>query len=300
MNVKNIRALHYLYYFYIVGKMGSFSKAADALSVTQGAISKQINTLEEMVNVKLFIRESRGVRLTQQGELLYENIVPYIDVALNSLQKIQEIPDANIIEIVCTEAIAHYWLAPVIYEFSEQHPEIEVHVISTNAIHPNMIASYDLGILYGEGLWPNLEKHLLFSEKITPICHTDYSVEDIETVDDLMQHKIIYLQWPWISWKEWMVLNGSEYSPKKGVLVYNQITLTLAACANKQGIALGWDFMIKDLVKNNILKKIDKFEVTTQINDYLVSAKGKELSPQARIFKDWLLSGIEQGKWKND
>ena len=60
MSGKNIRALHYLYYFYIVGKLGSFSKATETLSVTQGAISKQINTLEEMIDVRLFVRESRG------------------------------------------------------------------------------------------------------------------------------------------------------------------------------------------------------------------------------------------------
>ena len=299
MSVKNIKALHYLYYFYIVGKLGSFSKAADTLSVTQGAVSKQINTLEEMINVKLFIRESRGVKLTKKGEALFESVVPYIDVILSVLQTIQNAPADNVIKIVCTEAIAHYWLAPIIYQFSEEYPDIEVHVTSTNAISPELINAYDLGILYGNGQWSNLDTYLLFSEKITPICHMDYGIEDIQTVDDLMQHKIIQLEWPWISWKEWMVFHGSEYSPKKGTLVYNQITLTLAACANKQGIALGWDFMVKDLVKNNILKKIDKFQLVTNINDYLVSSKSKELTPQAQIFKNWLLEGIQKGLWKN-
>jgi LysR family transcriptional regulator, glycine cleavage system transcriptional activator len=299
MSIKNIKALHYLYYFYIVGKWGSFSKAAEKLSVTQGAISKQINTLEEMIDVKLFIRESRGVKLTQKGEILYESIVPYIDVTLAVLKKIQDVPEDKVIKIVCTEAIAHYWLAPVIYQFSEEYPDIEVHVTSTNMISPDLISSYDLGILYGAGDWDYLDTHFLFSEKITPICHNDYPIDDIQTVEDLMKNKIIQLEWPWISWKEWMALNGSEYSPQKGVLLYNQITLTLAACANKQGIALGWDFMIKDLIKNDILKKIDKFEVLTGINDYLVSDNSRELKPQAKIFKDWLLAGIENGLWKN-
>lgn len=64
MNTKYIRVLNYIYYFYVVAQNGSFSKAAEQLFLTQGAISKQIQTLEEILNVKLLNRESRGVTLT--------------------------------------------------------------------------------------------------------------------------------------------------------------------------------------------------------------------------------------------
>ena len=111
-----------------------------------------------------------------------------------------------------------------------------------------------------------------------------------------MKHKLIQLdpyQWRWITWQEWMKINHSQYHPQKDTLVYNQVTLALAACTNKQGIALGWEFMVKDLVKNNILKKISQFETLTGMNDYLVNSKYKKLSSHAQIFRDWLIASIK-------
>ncbi len=293
MNSKNIRALNHLYYFYIVAQQGSISKSAEQLSITQGAISKQIVNLEQILCVQLFKRESRGVSLTQEGKTLYDSIAPCIDGIFTSFSRIQTHEDNDIIKIICTEAVAHYWLAPLTYKFSEAYPDIKVHITSSNAINLESIVTYDFGILYGNGEWEELNAFLLFQEKISPICHIDYPIDNIKTTSDLMKHKLIQLdpfQWRWITWQEWMKLNRSEYKPNKETVVYNQVTLTLAACTNKQGIALGWEFMVKDLVKNNILKKISQFETLTGMNDYLVSSKHKKISPQAEIFQNWLIS----------
>ncbi|UOO90091.1 LysR family transcriptional regulator [Vitreoscilla massiliensis] len=296
MNSKNIRALNYLYYFFIVAKQGSISKSAEQLAVTQGAISKQIVNLEQILGVQLFKRESRGVSLTQEGRILYESISPCIDVIFSAFNRIQNQEDSNVIKIICTEAVAHYWLAPITYQFSEDFPNINIHITSSNAISAEVIEAYDFGILYGNGQWDALNTFLLFQEKISPICHIDYPVEDIKTINDLMKHKLIQLdpyQWRWITWQEWMKINHSQYHPQKDTLVYNQVTLALAACTNKQGIALGWEFMVKDLVKNNILKKISQFETLTGMNDYLVNSKYKKLSSHAQIFRDWLIASIK-------
>lgn len=293
MNTKNIRALNYLYYFYMVAKQGNISKCAEQLAVTQGAVSKQIVSLEKLLDVSLLIRQSRGVELTEEGRILYECIEPFIDKLASTITTLQSKKHSNVIKIICTEAVAHYWLSPLLYKFSEEHNDIVVHITSTNAISIESIQQYDFAILYGDGNWSNLNTFLLFPEKITPICHIDYQINDINTINDLMKHKLIQLdpyQWRWITWNDWMRINGFEYRPEKETLTYNQATLTLGACTNKQGIALGWEFMVKDLVNNNILKKITKFETLTGMNDYLVNSKNKVLTTEAQIFREWLIS----------
>lgn len=77
------------------------------------------------------------------------------------------------------------------------------------------------------------------------------------------------------------------------MLIYNQATLALAACTNRQGIALGWEFMVKDLVKNGMLKKIEQFETRTGKSDFLVKAKNRGYSASAQIFYDWLIKAVE-------
>lgn len=297
MNIKHIRVLNYLYYFYVVAQNGSFSKAAEQLFLTQGAISKQIHTLEEILNVKLLNRESRGVTLTPSGFMLLEKITPFIESLPNTIQQVQNHADTNVVSIICTEAVAHYWLAPLMYRFNHDYPEISIHITSNNHVNAELINGFDFGILFGEGDWRHLDATLLFPEIVCPICHSDYPSEDIKDVNDLMKHRLIQLDpelWPWLNWKDWMKSQGYVYQPQKEMLMYNQATLALAACTNRQGIALGWEFMVKDLVKNGMLKKIEQFETQTGKSDFLVRAKNRAYSASAQIFYDWLVSEVQQ------
>lgn len=295
MNIKHIRVLNYLYYFYVVAKNGSFSRAAEQLFLTQGAISKQINTLEEILKVKLLNRESRGVTLTPSGQLFLEKITPFIESLPSTIQQVQNHSETNVVSIICTEAVAHYWLSPLVYRFNHDYPEISIHITSNNHLNADMINSFDFGILFGDGDWRNLDSTLLFHEVVCPICHSDYPIDDIIDINDLMKHRLIQLdpeQWPWLNWKDWMKTQGQIYQPQKEMLMYNQATLALAACTNRQGIALGWEFMVKDLVQNGMLKKIEHFETKTGKSDFLVKAKNRAISSSAQVFYDWLVAEI--------
>ncbi|MDM1545405.1 LysR family transcriptional regulator [Ignatzschineria indica] len=296
MNNKHIRVYNYLYYFYIVAGQGSFSRAAEKLHLTQGAISKQIKSLEDILGVKLLKRKSRGVSLTTNGAYFLEKISPFIEKLPYVINQMQRSITTDVVRIICTEAVAHYWLAPLVYKFNEFYPDISIHIISNNHISVLEIEKYDFGILFGDGDWVNLEARELFPEIVCPICHKDYPTDDIQELNDLMHHRLIQLdpiQWPWLNWRDWMKSHGEIYNPTKEVYIYNQATLALASCTNKQGIALGWEFMIKDLVESGILKKIDRFETKTGKSDFLVKSKGRLSSRPAQIFHDWLLTTIK-------
>lgn len=295
MNNKYTRIYNYLYYFYVVAEQGSFSRAAEKLYITQGAVSKQIRLLEDILGVQLLNRKSRGVSLTANGAYFLEKISPFVEKLPFVINQMQRNTAMNVVRIICTEAVAHYWLAPLIYQFNELYPNISIHIISNNHISTAEIEKYDFGILFGEGEWKNLEAQKLFPEIVCPICHNDYPTDDIYHLEDLMEHRLIQLdpiQWPWLNWKDWMKFHGKRYSPTQEVYIYNQATLALAACTNKQGIALGWEFMIKDLVENGILKKIARFETKTGKSDYLVRSKNRSNSRSAQIFYNWLLETI--------
>ena len=293
--MKPIPAMSALHYFYVVAQLNSFTLAAEALCVTQSAVSKQIKSLEDSLKFDLFKRKSRGVELTPEGAQLFDTVA-FVFAQLNgTISGIQSSKDRNQIKIFCTEAVAHYWLVPRLHDFYQQYPDIKINVISSNDLSLGDIDDFDLGILYGSGHWPSVSAAVLFAEVVYPICHIDYPIATIQQPQDFLAHKLIQLNpvlWRWANWADWMGYFDVAYEPTKEVLIYNQATLALAACMNQQGIALGWEFMVKDLLSNRLLKRAGEMKLVSGKHDYLIHAKNKPLSAAAQLFKAWLLAKV--------
>ncbi|UOO89665.1 LysR family transcriptional regulator [Vitreoscilla massiliensis] len=289
-------SLQYLHCFYVVADCGSFTKAAQLLHLTQSAVSKQITALEQSLGSSMFIRRSRGIDLTADGRLLFNSIAPLMDNVLNVIQSIErQHHHEHVLKIISTQAVAQYWLSPLIFRFNAVYPHIKVHMVGRNDVDVDLLDEHDIGILYGDGNWPRLHQHFLFRERLFPICHRDYDISDVHSIDDLMRHKLIQLdpaQGTWLQWHSWMKLHHTEYRPQFETLLYNQPTLALSACLNRQGIALSWEFMCRPFIDDGILKAIDWLALETEQADYLVYSKVKPLPPAATLFRDWLLNEL--------
>lgn len=286
--------IHALGVFHAVARLGSFTLAAQQLHVTQSAVSKQIRSLEEQLGMALFRRKSRGVALTAQGELLVASAERVLEDLQHTIQQARSLGRDAVVRIVCTEAVAHYWLAPRLSQLAAFQPGLKVNVFTTNDIDLLDMDDYDFGILYGDGRWPQLYSHELFAEVVYPVCHVDYPVDEIHSPADLLRHRLIQLNpeiWKWATWKDWLSHFGVAYQPGEDLISYNQATLAIAAALNKQGIALGWEFMLGDLLRNGLIRKAADFKLVSGRSDYLVYRQDEPLSPPAALFRDWLLAG---------
>lgn len=285
--------IHALAVFHAVAKLSSFTLAARYLHVTQSAVSKQIRGLEAQLGMTLFRRKSHGVALTAQGQLLLASAERALDDLQQAIHQARGLDRDAVVRIICTEAVAHYWLAPRLSALAACHPSLKVNVFTTNDIDPMDMDDYDFGILYGAGRWPHLRSHALFAEVVYPVCHIDYSVDQIRIPADFLRHKLIQLNseiWKWATWEDWLRHFGVDYPPGKELILYNQATLAIAAALNKQGIALGWEFMLDDLLRNGMIRKAADFKLVSGLSDYLAYRQDKPLSQSAALFRDWLLA----------
>ena len=295
-NSSRLPPLHSLTYFEAVGRLMSFTKAAEELCVTQSAVSKQVRNLEDSLGFDLLERSKSGLRLTPAGEELLASTQPLLLALKQSVARIRQSHAGNSISIICTQAVAHYWLIPRIELFNQLMPGVTVNLLSTNEITAAKCADYDFGILYGDGEWQGLEAHKLFDEEVYPICSTKFEAPEIVTPEQLLDLPLIQLdpeQWRWMNWADWFEHFDCDYTRPINMLVYNQVTLTLNACARGLGVALGWHFMLREMFEAKQIRKLGPFSYRTGRADFLVYVKGRKLSSAAQAFKETILGNIE-------
>ncbi|MBD5771940.1 LysR family transcriptional regulator [Marinomonas colpomeniae] len=289
-----------LVFFESTARLGSFTKAAEELYITQSAVSKKIKLLEESLGFNLFIREPRQLILTDAGKEFYNDAKSVLNQMSETINRINRNSDSNTVTITCTQAVSHYWLFPRIMRFNLQHPEIAINIYASNDLDENTCAQFDLGILNSDGDWSTqLNNHLLFHERIYPICHYDYPINTLLTPENILNQKLIHLDpsaWRWPTWVNWFASFGIEFSIPKNAQLFNQVTLALEASRQGMGISLGWEFMTEEMLKRNELKRVSDMFYEPGMADFLVYRKSKELSESARVFRDWLLKDVDNHK----
>ncbi len=286
--------------FQAVARCGSFTRAAHELSITQSAVSKQIKALESAVNCALFDRHARGIVLSEQGEMLLEELEPVLFRMHRIITRIQNRDGAEAVSIACTQAVAHFWLFPRVARFNQSHPQIAVNIISSNSINERTCSDSDFGILYGDGDWTTLDSTPLFPELVYPICSTSLTLPSPETPSDLVGLPLIQLDsraWDCMDWRDWFRHFDIDYAPSRNTLTFNQVTLVFSAALKRLGVGLGWEYMARQAIEAGELYRLGNFVCETGRWDYLVNSKYRPLSEAARIFRDWIVNSATSTDW---
>lgn len=159
--------------FFEVAKQGNISKAAESLYISQPAISKTIVRLEDNLNVKLFKRNSRGVSLTEEGEVLFRHVqeaIHHIEEAENALQKMKDYHIGHI-DIGASTTLCRYILLPYLKKFMEEFPNIQINLKNQDsAKNIQVLEAQDIDIALVA-----IPKHLSPNQKVI----LEQEVEDI-------------------------------------------------------------------------------------------------------------------------
>ncbi|QLH39520.1 MAG: LysR family transcriptional regulator [Defluviicoccus sp.] len=134
--------------FHAVAEAGSFTHAGDTLNLSQSAVSRQVSSLEESLQVPLFHRHARGLMLTEQGEILFKTareILSKLNMAEARISESRERPKGPL-KITTTIAFGSIWLAPRLKEFLEDNPDIEVSLVLTDNELDLTMREADVGI----------------------------------------------------------------------------------------------------------------------------------------------------------
>jgi LysR family glycine cleavage system transcriptional activator len=277
--------------FEAAARLLNFSKAAEELSVTPGAISRAIKHLEDQLNVQLFERETRSVRLTAVGEPYARAVRDVLEQLAAATAMATTRRSESTLNVTTSDGFAGRWLVPRLYRFHRAYADIDVRVATTGKLTNFRGDGIDIAIRYGGGNYPGLTSEFLTDEEVFPVCSPKLlkGAHPLRRPEDLKHHTLIRDTYP-IDWAAWLSSAGvNGVNPRKG-LTFDSYTFAVDAAVKGEGVALGRTTLVSDDLAAGRLVRPFKHALKGVASFYVVYPPEAMRQRKVRVFRDWLFS----------
>ena len=288
-------ALSAIKVFVVVSSVGSFTQAAQLLSVTQGAVSQQIAKLEGMLGVKLFNRKAKRLSLTHHGRRLYRGVSDGLERIEAELDALVEHKSEEVLSISTFGSFAAQWLMPRLASFDSRFPQVRLHVDTTLRLIDFVEEGIELGIRFGSGEWPGLRAEHLLTHRIYPIAGAAYAnkIKLRNDVTELAQSPLFFDMETPTEWARWFKKVGSPGQELKLTKGYSDTLVMLSALRNGlEGVALIGDHLTQNEVRDGSLVSVFDTYIEPEGAYYLVYPQHLPLSSTASAFREWLMQVV--------
>ncbi|MBT0622828.1 LysR family transcriptional regulator [Pseudomonas fluorescens] len=279
---KDLPPLLALRAFEAVARHLSFIKAANELSVTQSALSHQVHKLEQHLGKPLFIRRTRAIDLTADGQRYYADIRPALDTIAAATRAQKTAPATTVLRVGLLASFATLWLAPRLAGFLNRCPHIQVELLPAIQLANVAAAEVDLAIRYGKGDWPDVHAIRLMPEVISPVCSPAFKAGQLHNGALLMatSHRPF-------EWTDWCAHYHVDLEHHPRVMLHDYNIVVEAAVAG-QGIAMGRHRLIeRKLQEGSLVEAFDRPPYHSEIGYWLIAPQGPT-SDAAECFSQWL------------
>ena len=261
--------------------------------MAQPSVSRFIANLEEMLGVRLFVRENNRVALTAEGKRLYEATALGFGHIRAAIDEISATSASAPLMICCTHSFANLWVLPRIHILRELLDNREVRITTAEDTTHFITDSKQLVVRFGSGDWTDGDPHLLCQEEVFPVCTSDLAsryglmerdliAEDLAELPLLVQDRGEY---GWLSWPSWFNSFGGDGDLSRETHVINNYAFALQAAMEGKGIALAWRNLVEPHLSNGWLLELPGLSVTTENGYYLVVSSA---SPVRDVVCDWI------------
>ncbi|MFC0227316.1 LysR substrate-binding domain-containing protein [Serratia aquatilis] len=228
--------LHVLPTFVLAARLENLRAAAQQIHLTHGAVSQQIQLLEQAIGCPLFERTGRGVRLNAAGRELLEVAEPVLLSLQQGINRVRRIASSQMLRLSVLPSFAHYWLLPRLGEFHRACPGITLDIDASLAIQNLEHEGFDAAIRIGKGQWPGVEVKFIASGEVQPVASPALAKlwQQAFTAGDasipLLEHDVT-------PWRNWFQLDGQTGCGQQ-LAIFNDAGLLLRAAEQGFGIAL--------------------------------------------------------------
>ena len=272
----------------------NFSRAADELSVTPGAVSQQIQNLEDYVGVSLFKRTPKGLLLTDPAQIALPALREAFDRLAEAASMLTAAVDGRRLTVTVPPSFASKWLLPRLGGFEAAHPDVDVWVSAGMELTDFASGEVDLAIRYGAGRYPGLEVTRLMQETVIPVAAP--ALLDSQPLNDLadLAHQVLLHDGSpdaddsCPDWTMWLAARGVKGVDGARGPRFNQSSLVIEAAVGGRGVALAKRTLAQaDLDAGRL---VAPFQIATAVDFayYLVHPKTKGRLPQVKAFITWI------------
>jgi LysR family glycine cleavage system transcriptional activator len=267
----------------------NYTRAAAELNLTHGAVSHQIQGLQSELGLRLFEREGRQMRLTENGRQLAHDVRTALDALASSLQRLRDRNAGNTLTISVLPSFAAAWLVERLGDFLSRNPDIQFNLQSSRGLADFGNDGVDLAIRFGEGPWPGLACEKILDDDIFPVCSPQFRGGRLPaSASDLLNVPLLRLKSR--EWEHWFSSIGID-APIHGP-VFDDTELSLLAAIRGQGVALGRSSLVADKLRSGVLVEPFTQRIASRSAYYLVHPHAQTARSSVRRFRDWLIGQI--------
>lgn len=286
--------------FEAAARTGSFTRAAEELSISQPAISHAMRELEGELGVSLFERRHKGVETTDAGRYLLEQVGLGLTLIDQALREVRTMSAARQVTLAVSTATATWWLLPRVARFKQLHPDIELRCITTDTDLDLTRERIDLAITLGSGEFPKHRRWLFVDEEVFPVCSPAFLQRHgpLPDVQALTRSTLLHLEEryrPRLAWSGWLARFGVALGRGTKLFRFNDYSIVLQAALEGQGVALGWRHLVAPLLEQGLLVRPVPQSVTTDQPIYIVASRAGQLREDAVALRDWLVAEARTG-----
>jgi LysR family transcriptional regulator, glycine cleavage system transcriptional activator len=289
--------------FQAVAQRLNFRAAAEDLSTTQSAVSRQIQALEEFVGVALFLRHTRSVELTQAGAHLLGAVSPSLERIDNAVSQVRSKSGRQSVTVTTFASFASLWLIPRMEAFQRDHPTIDLRIDASDHSVDLESSDVDLALRYGpaDSMPPGARR--LFGEQLALVAspwllkssNASSKSNLLVKPSDLKNFALIEdighvgAQLEWLTWRRWLSAFGqAKLEPKRWLYLtyaHQMIQATLAG----QGVALARTPLVAEyLAKGQLIEPLKNTRVDSPMAYWLLLNRKALMQPAVLAFVRWL------------
>ncbi len=289
--LRRLPSLNGLKAFEAAARHESFTKAADELSVTQGAVSHQVKALEAELGLRLFNRERQRLVITDGGRRYLEVVRDAFDRLAVGTQRLLQLQKTGALTVTTSPNFASKWLVHRIGRFVEAYPDIDLRVGASHRHIDFAREDIDLAVRHGDGQWPGLSVTRLCVEELFPICSPKFirGRGALRVPADLCRHTLLHVN-DRRDWSKWLEAAEVAASDTDRGPIFSQASMAIDAAIDGQGIALArtalaaWDLCAGRLVRPFALALKAPYAY------WIVCPKSTADLPKIATFREWLLA----------
>ena len=277
--------------FEATSRLGSVTLAAKELHVTHSAISQQIKALEAFVGLTLFVREGRGLRVSEDGRLYALQIRQALGDIAEATRLIQAQPKTDELVVAVLPSFGRSWLVPRLPTFQALYPHMRIRLQASLSISNLHQESVDIGIRMGKGDWEGVEQRLLFHDELIAVAAPHFNGGQLpQTPQQIVDSTIIHSTESWLPWCE---AAGVDMSGERAGLCSNDSNLILESVRLGQGIALERRSLVQDAIARGELVQLGDVCAPYAYPYWLVWPPREGSQTKQHAFSQWLFKEAE-------
>ncbi len=280
--------------FEAAARSESFTRAAQELNVTQGAVSHQVKALEDTLGLKLFRRQRQRLILTEAGRDYLAVIRDALDQIAAGTDRLLNHQESRVLTVSTSLDFAAKWLVNRLGRFAETHPDVDLRVSATTQYADFTRDDVDIAIRHGDGNWPGLDVKQLYSERLFPICSPKLVVgrNRITKVADLLKFPLLRLE-DAKNWTRLFEAAGVKATVSPGPIL-NRASMLIDAAIDGQGIALARTALAAwDLINGRLVRPV-AVSLKMANTYWIVCPKSASNVPKIATFRNWIFAEVAE------